>query len=70
MLVECSSEHKPSHEMVIDKEPHSPMVFENNHGTEVDIWGTGKLIVDTVIFSTLYCDVGWWECIRCQFKVE
>ncbi|KAJ3742410.1 hypothetical protein DFH05DRAFT_1544458 [Lentinula detonsa] len=28
------------------RETHSPAIFENNHGQEVDIWGVGYLILD------------------------
>jgi hypothetical protein len=37
----------------LDWNTHPPKVFENNHGTEVDIWGAGKLIVDAVVFCQL-----------------
>ena len=31
----------------LDERSHSPQVFQNNHGGEVDIWGVGKLIEDS-----------------------
>ena len=31
---------------------HSPAVFKDNHGAEVDIWAVGKLIVDAVTFTS------------------
>jgi hypothetical protein len=36
--------------MHLDWNSHPPKVFKNNHGTEVDIWGARKLIVDAVAF--------------------
>ena len=29
---------------------HSPAVFKDNHGAEVDIWAVGKLLMDAGIF--------------------
>jgi hypothetical protein len=34
----------------LDVRSHSPAVFEDNHGAEVDIWAVGKLLVDAVTF--------------------
>jgi hypothetical protein len=29
---------------------HSPRVFSHNHGSEVDLWGVGKLIIGACSF--------------------
>lgn len=34
----------------LEPSSHHPMVFQDNHGAEVDIWAAGKLIVDAVVF--------------------
>ena len=34
----------------LSPEQHSPRVFVDNHGCEVDIWGVGKLIAEASIF--------------------
>jgi hypothetical protein len=31
----------------LDKHCHSPAVFKDDHGPEVDIWGVGMLIVES-----------------------
>ena len=36
----------------LNRGSHSPAVFEDNHGAEVDIWGVGKLILDASGFVT------------------
>jgi hypothetical protein len=36
----------------LDQNSHPLMVFKNNHGTEVNIWGAQKLILDAVVFSS------------------
>jgi hypothetical protein len=45
-----------------DSSFHSPAVFVDNHGAEVDIWGVGKLIVDACAFvpgiSETMVDIG------------
>jgi hypothetical protein len=41
----------------LDWNSHPPMVFENNHGVEVNIWGVGKLVVDVVVFSSVISPV-------------
>jgi hypothetical protein len=30
----------------LDKRSHSPAIFKDNHGPEVDIWTVGQLIID------------------------
>jgi hypothetical protein len=46
----------------LDSSFHSPAVFVDNHGAEVDIWGVGKLIVDACAFvpgiSETMVDIG------------
>jgi hypothetical protein len=37
--------------MHLNQNTHAPAVFEDNHGAEVDIWGTGKLIIDAALFA-------------------
>ena len=34
----------------LNSSSHSPAVFVDNHGAEVDIWGVGMLIVDACAF--------------------
>jgi hypothetical protein len=36
--------------MTLDRRSHSPAIFKDNHGPEVDIWAVGKLLVDGVTF--------------------
>jgi len=44
----------PTHAVThLSPDSHSPAVFEDNHGAEVDIWGVGKLILDL-----------WLACLR------
>jgi len=43
----------PTHAVThLSPDSHSPAVFEDNHGAEVDIWGVGKLILDASAFVT------------------
>jgi len=35
----------------LDRDCHSPRVFKNNRGAEVDVWGVGKLIIDAGKFA-------------------
>lgn len=46
----------------LDLSHHSPAVFLDNHGAEVDIWSVGKLIVDACAFvpniSEAMVDIG------------
>ena len=37
--------------MHLNARSHSPAVFKDDHGAEVDIWAVGKLIVDAVAFT-------------------
>ena len=42
----------------LDPRTHCQSVFERDHGTEVDIWAVGKLILDAVVFcSNIPADV-------------
>jgi hypothetical protein len=34
----------------LNHKSHSPNVFVDNHGKEVDLWGVGKLVVDSSRF--------------------
>ena len=38
--------------MHLDRKTHCPSVSEMGHGTEVDIWAVGKLILDAVVFCS------------------
>ena len=49
---------------------HPLMVFENNHGAEVNIWGAGKLIVDAVVFLTVISPVMLQRNINVKCKIN
>jgi len=36
----------------LSPDSHSPNVFKDGHGAEVDIWGVGRLILDAGSFAT------------------
>jgi hypothetical protein len=54
----------------LDQNSHPPMVFENNHGAEVNIWGPGKLIVDAIVFSSVISPMMWQRNINVKFKIN
>jgi hypothetical protein len=45
-----------------ERSTHSPRVFVEGHGTEVDIWGVGGLIIDckALDISSQLKDLGRW----------
>jgi hypothetical protein len=49
---------------------HPLVVFDNNHGTEVDIWGARKLIVDAVVFSSVISPVVLQRNINVKCKIN
>jgi hypothetical protein len=53
----------------LDQNSHQPMVFKNDHGTEVDIWGAGKLIVDAVAFLSITSPVMLQKNINVKCKI-
>jgi hypothetical protein len=48
----------------LSEENHSPRVFVDNHGGEVDVWRVGRLIVDSAKFGygipSALVDLGRW----------
>jgi hypothetical protein len=56
--------------MHLDWNSHPPKVFENNHGTEVDIWGARKLKVDAVAFLSVISPVMLQRNITVKCKIN
>jgi hypothetical protein len=46
------------------------MVFENDHGAEVNIWGAWKLIVDAVVFLPVISPVMLQRNITVKCKIN
>ena len=54
----------------LDQNSHPLMVFENKHGTEVDIWGARKLIVDVVVFLSVISPVMLQRNVNVKCKIN